>query len=412
MQSGCTYIYIYLRQNCIAMKNQALILLCCSALLAGCHKHDSADDELKHHHHHHHEHAAGTPHSHEAEGEHEEAEEHADGEIVLAPAMAERFGVKVETIQPAPLGTTLRATGVVSDAADGAALVSAPVAGTVRFASGIMPGARLNAGATVATINTAGVAGGDSNAAAKAALDAAKRELDRLEPLHAERLVTDDVYNAARAAYESARAAYSAGAAGGRATAPISGAVTELLVAQGAYVEAGAGVARMSAARNLVLRVDVPERQRSRVAGVTGVNVRVPGSESVVALQARRVQAAPAVAASMPGYVPVYFEIVNDGTLAPGATVDAWLTSDAAGTPVLSVPRTAIAEQQGNYYLYRRLDEDCYMKLPVSIGASDGLRVVITSGLDGGEEIVTEGVTAVRLAETAGVVPEGHSHNH
>ena len=395
------------------MNRQAIILLCCSALLAGCHKHDAADDELKHHHHHHHEHAEGAHHHHD-DGDHheEEAEEHADGEIVLAPAMAERFGVKVQKVEAAPLGTTLRATGVVADAADGAALVSAPVAGTVRFATGIMPGVRLSAGATVATINTAGVAGGDSNAAAKAALDAAKRELDRLEPLHADRLVTDDVYNAARAAYDSARAAYSAGASGGRATAPIAGALTELLVAQGAYVEAGAPLARISAARNLVLRVDVPERQRAGVAGVKGVNVRVPGSEAVVALDARRVQAAPAVAAAMPGYVPVYFEIVNDGTLAPGATVDAWLTSDAGGAAVLSVPRTAIAEQQGNYYVYRRLDEDCYMKLPVTTGASDGVRVVITSGLEGGEEIVAEGVTAIRLAETAGVVPEGHSHNH
>ncbi|MDE6286253.1 MAG: efflux RND transporter periplasmic adaptor subunit [Muribaculaceae bacterium] len=331
---------------------------------------------------------------------------------MLAPVMAERFGVKVNKVEAAPLGTSLRATGVVADAADGAAVVSAPVAGTVRFAAGIMPGAQLKAGATVATINTAGVAGGDSNAAAKAALDAAKRELDRLEPLHRDRLVTDDVYNAARAAFESARAAYSAGAAGGRAAAPISGAVTELLVEQGGYVEAGAAIARMSAARKLVLRVDVPERQRSRLAGVTGVNVRVPGSDDVVPLKAARIQAAPAVAAAMPGYVPGYFEIVNDGTLAPGATVDAWLTSDAGGAAVLSVPRTAIAEQQGNYYVYRRLDEDCYMKLPVKTGASDGMRVVITSGLEGGEEIVTEGVTAIRLAETAGVVPEGHSHNH
>lgn len=49
----------------------------------------------------------------------------------------------------------------------------------------------------MATVNAQAVAGGDSNAAAKAALDAAKRELDRLEPLHADRLVTDDVYNAA-----------------------------------------------------------------------------------------------------------------------------------------------------------------------------------------------------------------------
>lgn len=386
------------------MKHIATIFLCCGALLSACHSHDTADDELKHHHHHHH--AA------EKADEKQPDEEHAEGEIVLAPAMAERFGVVADTLRPAPMQSSLRATGVVLDAADGAAVVAAPVAGTVRFAAGVMPGVRLNAGSVVATVDAHGVAGGDSNAAAKAAMDAAKRELDRLTPLHADRLVTDDVYNAARAAYESARAAYSSRAAGGRATAPISGALTELLVQQGQFVNAGEPIARMSAASRLVLRVDVPERMRSRLAEVQGVNVRVPGSESIITPEARRVASAPAMAASMPGYVPVYFEFANDGTLAPGATVDAWLTGNSSGAPVLSVPRSAIAEQQGSYFVYVRLDEDCYMKMPVQLGASDGARVVIASGLKGGETVVTEGVTAVRLAETAGVVPEGHSHNH
>lgn len=389
------------------MKHVAYILLCAPLLLTACHTHSEADDELNHHHNH----SQAAP-AADIEKNAEDGEKAVGDEIVLAPEMAERFGVVTDTVQPAPMATTLRATGTVLDAPGGAAVVSAPATGMVRFAAGVAPGARMCAGGLVATIDSRGVAGGDTNAAAKAALDAAQRELARLEPLHAERLVTDDVYNAARAAYESARAAYSSRADGGRAISPIAGTITSVDVAQGQYVEAGAPIATVSAAERLVLRVDVAERMRSRLAAVDGVNVRVPGSEQVVALKGRRVASGPAVSASMPGYVPVYFEFDNDGTIAPGSVVDAWLTAAGSGAPVISVPRTAIAEQQGSYFVYVRLDEDCYRKLPVRLGASDGVRVVITSGLQGGENVVTGGVTAVRLAETSGAIPEGHSHNH
>lgn len=47
---------------------------------------------------------------------------------MLAPEMAERFGVTVETVSAAPLASTVRATGTVLDAADGIGVVVAPVA--------------------------------------------------------------------------------------------------------------------------------------------------------------------------------------------------------------------------------------------------------------------------------------------
>ena len=56
--------------------------------------------------------------------------------------------------------------------------------------------------------------------------------------------------------------------------------------------------------------------------------------------------------------------------------------------------------------------EDGYEKVPVAIGANNGIYVEILSGLEPGKEIVSEGTVFVRLAETSGNVPEGHSHNH
>ncbi len=78
------------------------------------------------------------------------------------------------------------------------------------------------------------------------------------------------------------------------------------------------------------------------------------------------------------------------------------------------MPREALSEQQGSFYVYELIGghKDAYRKVKVQTGASDGERVTITSGLKGGETIVTAGTTTVRLAEVSGTVPEGHSHNH
>ena len=78
----------------------------------------------------------------------------------------------------------------------------------------------------------------------------------------------------------------------------------------------------------------------------------------------------------------------------------------------MSVPAEALSEQQGDYFVYERLDEECYAKRRVEIGASDGMRVEIRSGVEPGTLIVGKGVTTVRLAETGSNIPEGHSHNH
>ncbi len=110
-------------------------------------------------------------------------------------------------------------------------------------------------------------------------------------------------------------------------------------------------------------------------------------------------------------YIPVYFTVVNDGRILPESSFDAYLTG-ASRQGVISVPRTALSEQQGNFFVYEKLDDDCYRKLPVVTGNTDGQSVEIVSGLSSGQVIVTEGAVTVRLAEGAAVAPEGHSHNH
>ena len=97
-----------------------------------------------------------------------------------------------------------------------------------------------------------------------------------------------------------------------------------------------------------------------------------------------------------------------------GAAAGTPFTAYLIGSPrsnVLTVPVEALSEQQGSYYVYVNTEGHHFAKRLVRPGASDGERVEI-SGVEPGERVVVRGVSAVRLAETSAVAPQGHSHNH
>ena len=60
-------------------------------------------------------------------------------------------------------------------------------------------------------------------------------------------------------------------------------------------------------------------------------------------------------------YVPVTFEFDNKGEVIPGSFVEVFLLSSTMEN-VLSLPRTALTEEQGIFFIYLQLDEEGYQK--------------------------------------------------
>lgn len=383
--------------------------------LSGC---GQKGDSSEGHDHDHGHHEMETDHDHEGEEGHEHGHEHSSGEgehgpdiISLKPEMAERFGVTAQKVEAAPFRSVVKVSGTLTDSPDETAVVVAPVAGTVTFARGISEGARVRRGQSFARINPSAVAGGNPNASAKAALDAAKREMDRLKPLYDERLVTAQEYNAAVAAYNQARASFSAGASGNSAVAPIGGTVISLAVPSGSFVNAGDAIATVGSASRLMLKAEVPASESGILPHISDARFKTSGAlgaKTVSALKGKR--AGSASRATTPGYIPVYFTLENDGTLVPGTPVTVWLLGEEL-PECLSVPVSALSEQQGLLYVYLKLDEDCYRRVPVTVGQSDGERVQILSGLRPGDDVVTNGAITVKIAGNTSAIP-AHSHSH
>lgn len=336
-----------------------------------------------------------------------------EGEIILSHEDAERFGVKTDTIFPQPFNSVIRVTGQLSGNATDEATISAPTAGIIKLSNIISIGSKINQGSTMGFISARNLSGGDPNESARVAVTSAKRELDRLEPLMKEGIVTKKEYNAALAAYQSAKAAYSPTASSGSVSAPISGVISEVYVKSGDFVSTGTPIARISKNSALILYADLPEKYRTSADNIVSANIRMPYSDSWInidSLGGKRLLSSGANTIARAGYIPVLFSLTNNGTMSAGSFVDiSLITSDA--TESISVPQNAIIEQQGNYFVFVKTSDHGFKKRKVTPGQSDGCRTKILSGINSGDIVVTEGATIIRLAENQGNIPH-HSHNH
>jgi multidrug efflux pump subunit AcrA (membrane-fusion protein) len=61
--------------------------------------------------------------------------------------------------------------------------------------------------------------------------------------------------------------------------------------------------------------------------------------------------------------------------------------------------------------VYVQLDDECYERREVKLGADNGREVELLSGVHAGERVVMQGACQVRLASASKAIP-GHSHEH
>ena len=78
------------------------------------------------------------------------------------------------------------------------------------------------------------------------------------------------------------------------------------------------------------------------------------------------------------------------------------------------MPSTALVEEMGNYFVYVRSEEndECFEKVQVVTGASDGVNTEIKAGLKGEETVVSRGAIFLKLAQTAGGLDPHAGHVH
>lgn len=370
------------------------------------------------HHEHHHDHHDHEHEYHDHDHGAAEHHEHRAGEIVFSPEKAAAVGLETETIVAAPFEEAVKVSGRLATPTNKVQSVVAAMSGVIKLQRALNEGSAVRRGEVLAHISVSGMAATDPVETARIQYEAARKEYERAQGLVDNQIVSAQEMEQITLRYQTAKTQYEA-LQGKKADdgcieikALQDGYVSGLSFGNGDYVEAGQALFSVSQTQHLLLQVDVPERYWNRLGSIHGANFVPAYSETTYRLADLngRLLSVGRTSDTQTGYVPVVFSFDNKAGLVSGAYADVYLLlSDRQ--QALSVPLSAVTEEQGLYYIYVRLDEDCYMKREVTLGQSNGERVLVRSGLRSGETVVTKAALQVKLAGSATVIP-GHTHNH
>lgn len=384
------------------MKNYILTGTLCMFLLGACGEHA-------------HEHGE-EGHSHEEEMHAGEKAGHSD-EIILAPERAKAAAVEAETVRAGSFRNVIHTSGQVLAAQGEEATVVAASSGVVSFSRKVAEGMQVGKGTELLSVSAAHIQDGDPVQKAKVAYEKAKEEYERAQKLVSSQIVSQKDFAALREAYENARLTYEAlkpskSGKGVSVKSPISGFIKACLVKEGDYVTVGQPLMTVTQTRRLVLKAEVSERYYAQLSQVVSANFQTPYNNKVYSLEnlGGKLLSFGKSSGDTSYYVPVTFEFDNRGDMVPGSFVEVYLLSGER-SGVLSLPLSALTEEQGVYFVYLKLDEECYKKQEVKLGTSDGSRVEILSGIKDGDTVVTRGAIHVKLASASNAIP-AHTHNH
>jgi multidrug efflux pump subunit AcrA (membrane-fusion protein) len=108
--------------------------------------------------------------------------------------------------------------------------------------------------------------------------------------------------------------------------------------------------------------------------------------------------------------LPVTFRIDNRGEFIPGSFVEIHIKT-RSDAPVTTLPNASITEEEGIYFVFVQKTSESFEKREIRIGATDGIKTEVLSGLNADEKVVSEGALSVRAAQSKAADTEaGHSH--
>lgn len=315
--------------------------------------------------------------------------------------------------------TTIRASGMIEPAAGRYAEVTAPIGGLVDaggVASSPVPGQRVRRGQVLALLTPTLGESGSIYAAARAELAAATQEQERATRLFAAEAVPERRVHEARIRLTAAREAL-AGLGGGALTSdgklavrsPIDGVVAGRSVTPGGRVAAGALLFTVVDPTVVWATANVPAREAAAIGRGTGATFQLDGGDRLY--QTTRMVSVGSVINALSRTVPVIYEVRNtDNSIRVGATASIRVRTGARETGIV-IPSSAVLDEDGRSVAYVQLHGEAFERRYLTIGAVEGGRTLVLSGLRAGEFVVSGAPYQVRLASLSTSVPaEGHAH--
>lgn len=319
-------------------------------------------------------------------------------------------------------GQVIKTTALVQSSQGGEMIVTAKTNGIVALSgNNTLEGSEVATGSHLFSISGGNLA--DNNisvkyAEAKSNYDKAKADYERAKELAKDKIVSEKDLIAAKNQYDNTKAVYdnlnrNFDASGQTVSSPMNGFVKQLFVKNGAYVEAGQPIVTVSQNKTLVLTANLPQKYAPVLANIRSANIRnIPDNQTYTFEQLNGKVLSYGKAANTGNFlIPVNLQIDNKGNFTAGSFVEVYLKT-LTNTQALTVPNTALLEEQGYFYVWVQLNPELFEKREVTAGKTDGVRTEIVKGISVNERVVTRGAMLIKLAQATGTLDAHSGHVH
>ncbi len=385
-----------------------MVTVSCGNSHSSAEKHDTHSEHDSH----------GHSGKHDINDEHDPHGHHAEHstDVHFTHSQAQACHLAVEELRYGGFHPVLRATGRIGLLPGAGITAVAPASGTVSYPdTPILDGTKVKKGDVLFYVSAGNLAEGDQMARAKAEYEAALKQYTRAQSLVEDKIISQQEFEDIKRRYELSSAAYAGknGAYSEKGTAvvsPIDGYVLDLKVNAGDYVSIGAALALVADCRRLALEVDAPVIDYSFLRGVESANFSLTGSESLYCLDKMNGKVISCSKNADGAFVRMSFAFDGDQDMLPGSFAQVYLLGHSIQN-CISVPVGAIIEEQGIMSVFVQEEDEIFRKQEVTLGQSDGKRVLVLRGLSEGDKVVVRGAYNVKLASLSSAIP-GHTHNH
>jgi len=356
--------------------------------------------------------------------------EHAAEDIVVSETNATVFTKEqswkidfaTENPKLEPFGQVIKTTAQVESAIGDEVLMSAKTNGIVKlFSDDVVTGKKVTNGQILITISGDGLANNNSStqfSESKNNYEKAKADYERVKVLADDKIVSKKELLNAKNQYDNAKVAYdnlnkNFNALGQNVKSLMNGYIKQVFVQNGQYVEVGQPIVSVSQNKTLLLKSEVQRKYAPLLGTISSANIRTLHNNKTYNLEQLNGKVLSfGKNINKDNYlIPLSLQIDNKEAFVSGDIVELYLKMHSY-TKALTIPNTALLEEQGTYFVFVQVHPELFEKREVKVGISDGLRTEIIKGVEAQDRVVTTGAILVKLAQATGSLDAHSGHNH
>jgi RND family efflux transporter MFP subunit len=389
------------------------------------HDHDHEDAHVHEDGHNHdddHSHDDGHEHDHEDAHNHEGEHSHDENLIVFSKSQAKKVNFKVEKPLFKKFGQTIKTVAKIENVNIEEVVITSKTSGIVNlFRDDIVEGKSVRVGNHLLSISSNDLADNNHGVKLKEAennFSIAKKNFDRKSELIQDKIITEEEFLEAKREYISAKTIYdnlndNFHNTGQIVRSSINGHINKVFVKNGQYVEAGEQIISISSNNKLILQSNLQQKYFSHMPDVIDANIKTLYNGNIYTLKDLngKILSYGKSTTKDSHLIPFNIQIDNNNNFIPGSLVEVYLICQGENNSVI-IPKTALIENQGSYYIFVQKAEEDFEKREVTIGESDGIYTEIKRGLSKEEKVVTVGAIHIKLAEGSGALDPHAGHVH